>query len=797
MAKFTSYNAPQGVAGPTNSDRATAKDFGGDGGMIAGGKALRDFGVVLENNRIKKENAAVNQSNIDNQGYGADLFRSAKENTDANATDFTSTVLAEYDKNMQARLDAAPNARVRQQMEADFTRTRNGLVEKSVVYESAVRSKNEVNVFVGNGDKAGNILFETPTDDQYNITKDARQREVDNTSLPQHIKDELMRDEVKILRFRQYEGLLEGATSKEQVDEILDARPGKEMSKEGFTQLGNAGDAKKRRFLTEARITKVEHKQDIRDAQSAVRVANAQLAQGRIPDEATLAHTESLVGKVGDPVTSEMWFNVKTVGEAINGWKKLPSEDLEAIIIGLEEDTVEGGATALEGSKLDAARAVLTKVEAGERKEQVKIDTDIREAYDSFDKRLEGGVDMSEDAGFIAMMAQLPGASPRLQQQIKEAVALNDTVSGLIDSPIADLRKLVEDAYANRNLSDLKIVELAAAQKVLADMVRITDKNYVDYQQKVDPADFPPLDESNPQSMKTRQTLMEQGSQKYKKDKQFHTTAEIKNIGDRMVDMSSDEQLQFINGYTANMSKENAAIALTELAAVNPQLAFVGSGIAHDPAYLVTGTTILRGQQMLTNEGAKRIEAVTLGVTKGATELTIQTSLIGALENENLHPQHRAAVMSSALAIVASGVEVDAAKALNMALGGDNDGFGGVQIINGANFAAPVGVSADMITDAFDTDDHPTALAELSVDGSTPRTINGVVITGDAIADAGMMEQVGPDMYVVRMKSDGKLLQGKPGTPYTMHLTRERLTTLGVPVSDGQDVSPLSGPGGG
>jgi len=32
----------------------------------------------------------------------------------------------------------------------------------------------------------------------------------------------------------------------------------------------------------------------------------------------------------------------------------------------------------------------------------------------------------------------------------------------------------------------------------------------------------------------------------------------------------------------------------------------------------------------------------------------------------------------------------------------------------------------------------------------------------------------------VRMKSDGKILQGAPGSPYTLHITRERLLGLAV-----------------
>ena len=785
MAKFTSFDAPTGTAGPISVRRATADDFGGDGGgLIKGGENIMRAGKlrqnqekILKNNEIKKDNAAVNQANIDNQGYGADLFRTVKEKTDANATDFTPQVLAEYDKNMEAVLAGAKNDRVRQAMKADFTRTRNSLVQKASVFESLTRSKNEVNVFVGNGDKAANIMFETPTEDQYETTKNARQREVDNTSLPDHVKAELMRDEVKALRFKQYAGMLEVATNPQQVDDVLKARPGDEMSKESFTQLGNAGEAKKRRFKIEARMAKVERKQDIRDAQASIRVMAERLGRGETPDAATMKHAEGLVGKVDDPVTSEMLFNVTTVGRAINGWRKLPSEDLDGVVAGLEKDVVEGGATALESQKLAAARSVLSKTETRERKEQVEIDTEIRDDFDTVDKRLAAGVDLSNDPTVISIIANLDKASPRLQQQIKEAFALNDTVQGLVDMSRADLTTLVTDLQADRQLSDLKIVERDAAIKVKADMDKTVDKNYVDWQQKIDPAVFPPLDETNGLAMQWRQTLMEQGARKYGKKKQFHTTAELKGIAERLPEMSSDQQLAFINGYTANMSSENAAIALTELADVNPQLAFVGTGIAHDPSYALTGQTILRGQQILTNEGAKRIEAVLPGTTKSQVESIIGAAMIGALRNENLHPKHNAAVQSSALAIIASGVETDPEAAVNMALGGA-DGYGGIQVMNGKKFAAPVGVNNDMIDDAFD--DTPGSITALSVDGSSPRTLNNVAVTGEKISDGGTMEKVGPDRYVVRMKADGKLLQGAPGTPYTLHITKERLLALGV-----------------
>ena len=46
------------------------------------------------------------------------------------------------------------------------------------------------------------------------------------------------------------------------------------------------------------------------------------------------------------------------------------------------------------------------------------------------------------------------------------------------------------------------------------------------------------------------------------------------------------------------------------------------------------------------------------------------------------------------------------------------------------------------------------------------------------IAELGKLERIGPDMYVVRMESDDKLLQGAPGTLYTLHITAARLKKL-------------------
>ena len=83
-----------------------------------------------------------------------------------------------------------------------------------------------------------------------------------------------------------------------------------------------------------------------------------------------------------------------------------------------------------------------------------------------------------------------------------------------------------------------------------------------------------------------------------------------------------------------------------------------------------------------------------------------------------------------------------------------------------------------MIGDALK--DYPDSITRLSVGGSPPRTISGNMVSAETIADSGTLERVGPDMFVVRMRSDNRLLQGAPGTAYTLHITEARLKELEV-----------------
>jgi len=61
-----------------------------------------------------------------------------------------------------------------------------------------------------------------------------------------------------------------------------------------------------------------------------------------------------------------------------------------------------------------------------------------------------------------------------------------------------------------------------------------------------------------------------------------------------------------------------------------------------------------------------------------------------------------------------------------------------------------------------------------------------VPVSAETILSAGTLERVGPDMFHVRMKSDDRLLQGAPGTWFTLHITLERLEDLRMVVPDAE-----------
>ena len=55
MPKIKVYDAPIGVTGAIQTQRATADAFGGGAGMVAAGKAMFKFGEELQERTEKKE----------------------------------------------------------------------------------------------------------------------------------------------------------------------------------------------------------------------------------------------------------------------------------------------------------------------------------------------------------------------------------------------------------------------------------------------------------------------------------------------------------------------------------------------------------------------------------------------------------------------------------------------------------------------------------------------------------------------------------------------------------------------
>ncbi len=777
MPKIQTFDAPVGVKSGISTQRATADAFGGGAGLIQAGKTLTAFAGQLEADKLKaaaiqekQENAVINQTDLDNQGAWDAKYNDAKNRTDANATNFTESILEQYDADMERQQAAAPNARVRAALKLDATRNRNTLVRKATGFEAVTRAKNQVNVYTANGDKAYNIVYGTPTEEVFQERLDGRRRELDNVKLPDGDKAALFDKEVKNLRFSQFSGALAQAGDAKAVDDILASRPVGELSQEGFARLDKQGRTQKSKFKTEARIAEVEHRQRVSAAKTSVRSSESRLSEGQMLTPEEQKAVQSAVSASGDPDTEERWFNVQQVGQLLNGWLKLPSDELDDIIVGLQADVEEGGATQLESMKLKAALKAISSVASGERQDQAAIDTKVSEALSRVEKRLATDANLSKDPDMVTIAANLANASPNLRERINEKLAVNQAAKKFANLPPEDLKIVIATLEDRKHTSDPVLLKLQVAQDIQAKMTKTINENYPDWQQHIGGKRYPEFDPSNKSAMQARAVRMEDGAVLYNKSRKFHTSSELAALSEQFTTMKSDEQLGFINRYIDSLTVDQAAIALGELHKSNPSLAYVGVGMVMSPRFALVGEKILRGQGIMAAEKGV-IEAVT-GISKDAVRKLMASAMLPVMNNSSLPPGAKETVMSAALAYIATDATTDISEALNAVLGGDDSG-GGIQEFNSKPFIAPVGVQADDIEDAFA--DNPASLVALSADGSPPRNRDNVIVSGDDISDAGALENIGPNLYNVRMNSDGLLLQGAPGENYVLHITPERL----------------------
>ena len=778
MAEFTSFNAPARVTGTISVDKATADTFGGGQGLITAGKAITGFAGVLEAKAIKDETARINQTNLDTQAQFSKRFHEAKEGADENATGFTDNMLAEFDGYAAKTLDGARTPREKKALQLDLTRNRIRILERSIVFESATRGTNQRKTFVRNGATSASIVRDDPREDIFASTLEARAKEIANTSLPEGDKAELLDKEKKNLRYAQFSSMIDNATTPEDVENVLavqESLPDGEFSKAADIRIANEASSRVKEFKLEDRLAKTEQRQAVTRARQGVSSLKGRLSEGQTiaPDDLKMA--QDLVTASGDPAVAHEFATVMQVGSLVKKWKKLSSEELSFEVAQLEKDVVTDGATVRENLKLRAAERVLRSVASGERKEQSEIDTGISEAFTRIEKRLRGDADLSKDPDMMIVGGNLRSASPALQERIREGLSVNKAAQEFADLSVAEASKKLAELEASRANSDPNEVRYNVASELYAKMQKTIKKNYADQQIEVDDA-YPDLAGGSPENIAARGQAMEEGAKKYNQSqKRFHTTEEISSITTRLQGKGSQKRLEFVNAYVNGLSPENARIALNEFSETMPMLAYAGAGIAVNKSFLTTANSILNGEELRAAQGNSSITGSRENKMK-STEDSIDLALSPVMNNRAINPNHKASVKEAALSLMASESFLTPNQAVSKALGSADDGTGGLQEFNGKPFIAPMGVTSEQIEDALM--DNKNAITELAQSGSVPRTSTGRVISADEILSAGTLENVGPNMYVVRMKSDGKIVQGDSRSPYVLEITPERLSGL-------------------
>jgi len=764
MGKFTSYDAPLGVAGPISTRRATVDDFGGDAkGFQIAAKEIVSFTDLLEKNEIKKEKAYVNQTDIDTQALFSDKFNVSKENANENATDFSKNFLTEYDTHVATTLDAATSSRVKEALKLDFSKTRLRFAEKATVFEATTRGLNQKNVYLRNRDTSINILADNPTDEQFNSLADAARRELANTRLSETLQQELLDDSIKDLRYTQYASLIANAPNQDAIDVVLKSRNKKQLHDIGFLRLSKDAKTRSRELKTDARIEDQEKNERIRKANSAIRSATGRLTEGFDIPADEFKKVQTLISQAGDSETEESFAILRRLNTNMQKWKKLSPTALAEVSKGLETDLNIGGATLEEAARAKAAKSVLSAT-------QQKFNKDAAELLLSLNDRIRLGEDITPDPNFKKLEEIISEVSPVLREKITNALISYRAGQVLPDLSVAEISALSESLEPEKLEEDAKTLEVI--QKFGAKRQKEINKNYTDVMDKN--GEIAPIDTDNLESsLRTRLNDIEAGSEKYEQtDLKFHTSEEIKLINKQIGGATSDEKLAFIQNYVTSLGPD-ATLPLNELIEVSPSLAYVGGGMTSNPAFALVGAQIFRGEERINQKGTSPLPSF--------TRKQIATRLQSVLRNEALPENHRKSIEDMAFAYLSAGLyqqeigTTDIDEAVDKVLGKTARG-GGIQEFNGVAFIAPPDVDVGDIEDVIAKNSN--SLFELSVRGATPRNDNGVEISREDILNDSSLEIVGPNLYVVRLKSDGKIVEGEPGKAFTLHITPERLANI-------------------
>jgi len=219
MAKFTSFDAPQGVAGAMRVRSATASDFGGDGTALKeAGRGIAAFSDMLAK---RQEDAAAlyrEETIADDRLFAATRLQELQDtlpNGGAGAYEILKRELEDRAKN-NGDLQTTNTAKGQYQMQSK--RLQSDVLTQAVGVEARATAVGERKSFEKVRDFNVNAVRATPTDATLNAGLEQVTRMIDNSRASDELKDALRKDAREDLYAARADGILSTENIKSAAD---------------------------------------------------------------------------------------------------------------------------------------------------------------------------------------------------------------------------------------------------------------------------------------------------------------------------------------------------------------------------------------------------------------------------------------------------------------------------------------------------------------------------------------------------------------------------------------------------
>lgn len=328
-----------------------------------------------------------------------------------------------------------------------------------------------------------------------------------------------------------------------------------------------------------------------------------------------------------------------------------------------------------------------------------------------------------------------------------------------------EIRTNLEPAVREGGATAFEAERLDMARRLLGGMNQQVQTDPLGWASSQGIAKVQPINMDDPTSIRTRADLSRAVAGQYG-NTAFFTPIELQQVKREWASKNPEDKLEFVNKLRDNAGPA-AMLALRQLSEESTTDAYIGGLAVASPAHASVAANAWRGR-MIIDQDKTRVPAAE------QTNAAFRREIGDA--GKYLPPETMAAVKATADALYIQGggdpkfIGSDYAVAVRMALGGiqgNNDS--GVAQINGTKVFLPPTVTRGDFTKFLDRatgDDWK----QLSVTGNGPVYRNGKAADPADIADEGRFYMVGPNRYVIFMRSDNLPLLDPSGNYFTVEL---------------------------